>query len=46
MPIVPVNSMILPCRIIRWYSPLSYRWGSPEWLEMRQRLGELGGTKG
>ncbi len=25
---------------------LSYRWGSPEWLEMRQRLGELGGTKG
>jgi hypothetical protein len=25
---------------------LSYRWGSPEWLDMRQRLGELGGTKG
>jgi hypothetical protein len=25
---------------------LSYRWGSPEWLEMRQRLGELGGAKG
>jgi cardiolipin synthase C len=25
---------------------LSYRWGSPEWLEMRQRLGELGGMRG
>jgi len=25
---------------------LSYRWGSPEWLEMRRRLGELGGSKG
>jgi len=25
---------------------LSYRWGSPEWLEMRQRLQDLGGTKG
>ena len=25
---------------------LSYRWGSPEWLEMRQRLRELGGRKG
>jgi phosphatidylserine/phosphatidylglycerophosphate/cardiolipin synthase-like enzyme len=25
---------------------LSYRWGSPEWLEMRQRLGEMGGAKG
>jgi phosphatidylserine/phosphatidylglycerophosphate/cardiolipin synthase-like enzyme len=25
---------------------LSYRWGSPEWLEMRQRLGDLGGMRG
>jgi putative cardiolipin synthase len=25
---------------------LSYRWGSPEWLEMRQRLQDLGGMKG
>jgi hypothetical protein len=25
---------------------LSYRWGSPEWLEMRQQLRDLGGTKG
>jgi hypothetical protein len=25
---------------------LSYRWGSPEWLQMRHRLGELGGAKG
>ncbi len=25
---------------------LSYRWGSPEWLEMRRQLVELGGKKG
>jgi putative cardiolipin synthase len=25
---------------------LSYRWGSPEWLEMRRQLMELGGKKG
>jgi len=25
---------------------LSYRWGSPEWLEMRRQLIELGGKKG
>jgi len=24
---------------------LSYRWGSPEWLEMRQRLRDMSGTK-
>jgi len=24
----------------------SYLWGSPEWLEMRRRLYELGGMKG
>ncbi|MFW2403996.1 MAG: phospholipase D-like domain-containing protein [Gammaproteobacteria bacterium] len=25
---------------------LSYRWGSPEWLELRKRVGELEGQKG
>ena len=25
---------------------LSYRWGSPEWMEMRRQLMELGGKKG
>ena len=29
-----------------YLTSLSYRWGSPEWLEMRQRLRELGGVKG
>ena len=24
---------------------LSYRWGSPEWLEMRQRMRELDGSQ-